>query len=237
MIRASCAGAMPDRSILRILPVPSLSRRTSIVFLLACAALSSCARNNELDETGGIRITRSSCPAVAVPVYTGDVTLFDPPASLDARAIDVVATLTDLRGICSDTPGETLIANATFRVDARRSKADGAREVVLPYFATVMRGGTVVTSKRLGRVALRFTDGQLLASTTASASASVLRAAATLPADVSAQLTRKRRAQDADASIDPMSDPAVRAAVARASFELLIGFQLTDAQLKYNATR
>jgi hypothetical protein len=31
--------------------------------------------------------------------------------------------------------------------------------------------------------------------------------------------------------------PEVRAALAKASFELVVGFQLTDAQLAYNATR
>ena len=33
------------------------------------------------------------------------------------------------------------------------------------------------------------------------------------------------------------SEPEVRAALARASFELLVGFQLTEDQLAYNATR
>ena len=32
-------------------------------------------------------------------------------------------------------------------------------------------------------------------------------------------------------------DPSIKAAVARATFELLIGFQLTEQQLAYNATR
>ena len=36
---------------------------------------------------------------------------------------------------------------------------------------------------------------------------------------------------------DPLADPAVRSAVANATFEHLIGFQLTQDQLKYNATR
>ena len=40
-----------------------------------------------------------------------------------------------------------------------------------------------------------------------------------------------------DASIDPLSRPQVRDAVARATFEHLIGFQLTQDQLVYNATR
>jgi hypothetical protein len=34
-----------------------------------------------------------------------------------------------------------------------------------------------------------------------------------------------------------MADPEVRAAIQRASFELLLGFQLTEDQLRYNVTR
>ena len=39
------------------------------------------------------------------------------------------------------------------------------------------------------------------------------------------------------AALDPMADPKIRAAVARHSFEVLVGFQLTPEQLAYNATR
>jgi hypothetical protein len=65
----------------------------------------------------------------------------------------------------------------------------------------------------------------------------VARSAATLPDDVREKLTRKRKAGDQDAAVDPLSTPEVRQAVLRASFEALVGFQLTDEQLKYNATR
>ena len=58
-----------------------------------------------------------------------------------------------------------------------------------------------------------------------------------LPADVREKITRKRKAGDPDAALDPLADPQVRAAVQRATFELLIGFQLTQEQLSYNATR
>jgi hypothetical protein len=34
-----------------------------------------------------------------------------------------------------------------------------------------------------------------------------------------------------------MADPAVQKAVANATFEQLVGFELTQDQLKYNATR
>ena len=43
--------------------------------------------------------------------------------------------------------------------------------------------------------------------------------------------------RDPDAALDPLADPTVRAAVQRATFELLVGFQLDDRQLRYNATR
>ena len=63
------------------------------------------------------------------------------------------------------------------------------------------------------------------------------RAAATLPADIRAKLTRRRKAGEQDAATDPLTQPDVRQAVLRASFEALVGFQLTDEQLRYNATR
>ena len=213
-----------------------VTRFKTISICLAVLALSACAKDNEFDETGGIKIIRSACPAVAIPAYTGDVTLFNPPSSRDARAIDVTATITNIRSTCNDT-GANLQATATFDVQARRTNASGAREVVLPYFATVIRAGTQIMSKQVGRVAVRFEDGQLRASTTGSATASVSRAAATIPDDVERKINRKRKAGDADAAIDPMADPAVRAAVAQASFELLVGFQLSQDQLAYNATR
>ena len=63
------------------------------------------------------------------------------------------------------------------------------------------------------------------------------RSAATLPESVRERLTQKRKAGREEAAVDPLSDPAVRETVQQASFEALVGFQLTDEQLKYNATR
>lgn len=203
---------------------------------LALLALGACAKDVQFDETGGVMTTRSPCPAVGVPTYTGTVTLFNPPQSRDETAIDVVATITDLRRVCNDT-GDRVATAATFQVLARRTRPEGARDVTLPYFATVMRGGTNVVAKQVGSVTLHFADGQLRASASGTASADVSRAAATLPEGIEKRLTRKRKATDADASIDPMSDPSIRSAVAKASFELLVGFELTQDQLAYNATK
>ncbi len=202
---------------------------------LLSLALLGCSREGEL-TTAGVITTRTACPAVAIPAATGDITLFNPENSRDASAIDVVAHVTNVRSTC-DESGEYIVSNVTFDVRGQRRDTSGEREVVLPYFATVVQGGTNVVSKRLGRVALRFADGQNRASTSGTASAQVLRSAATLPEDIRRQITRDRKPGDADAALDPMADPAVRAAVTRATFEFLVGFQLTREQLAYNATR
>jgi len=100
-----------------------------------------------------------------------------------------------------------------------------------------VQGNTNVAAKRVSQVGLHFAEGEIRASTTATASSQVLRSAATLPEDIRHQITRDRRPGDPNAAVDPMADPAVRAAVDRARFEVLLGFQLEPDQLRYNATR
>lgn len=197
--------------------------------------LLSCAGDGQITATG-ITVTRSACPAVAIPAATGDVTLFNPENARTADAIDVVAHITNLRTTC-DEAGENIVSTVNFEIRGQRRDARGARQVVLPYFGTVLQGGTNVISKSVSNAGLNFADGQLRASTTGQASASISRAAATLPEDIRRQITRERKPGDSDAAVDPLSDPIVREAVRKASFELLVGFQLTQEQLAYNATR
>lgn len=214
-----------------------MSFRAPFLATAACGLLlAGCAKDGDFDSSGGIAVTRSTCPAVAVPSNTGDITLFDPAGSTDSRAIDVVATITNVRSTCSDV-GEDVVVTATFDVQARRNSGAGARDVVLPYFATVVQGGRAVVSKRVSRVSVHFNDGELRATGRGGGNANVNRAAVTLPAEMLERITRRRKAGDADAAIDPLADPEVREAVTRTSFELLLGFQLTQAQLQYNATR
>ena len=212
-----------------------MSKSKAAVAALIGLSLFGCSREGEITSTGVI--TRySACPPVAIVAPAGDVTLFDPATSRDASAIDVVATMTNVRATC-DESGQHIVTNATFEVQARRRDSRGAREVILPYFATVVQGQTSAVSKNVSRLALRFADGELVARATGQATSQVLRSAATLPDDIRRQITRERRPGDPDAAVDPMADPAVRAAVQRASFELLLGFELTEDQLRYNATR
>ena len=211
-----------------------LKSKAAVAALIALT-LSGCSSEGTLTAQGVI-VSRTACPAVAIPAATGDITLFDPPASRDAEAIDVVANITNVRSTCSDV-GDNITSTVTFDVQARRRDSRGARDVVLPYFAVIVQGGTNIVSKSVSQVGIRFEDGQLRASTSGAATGTVLRSAATLPPEIERQVTRERKPGDADAAVDPMANPEVREAVRRASFEVLVGFQLTQEQLAYNATR
>ena len=205
------------------------------VAVLLPLALAGCSTDGQVTATG-VTVTRSACPAVAIPAATGDITLFNPENSRDANAIDVVAHITNVRSVC-DESGDNIVSTVHFDIRAQRRDAGAAREVVLPYFAVVVQGGTNVVSKSVSRVGLRFEAGQLRASSTGTATGQVSRAAASLPEEIREQVTRVRKPGDADAAVDPLSDPVVREAVRKASFEVLVGFQLTQEQLSYNATR
>ena len=207
-------------------------RLTALALVLVATA---CSKEGEIAE-GGIYITRSACPQVGIPAATGDITLFNPANRSDSGAIDVSAAITNVRSTCDET-GANIVSTVTFEVVGTRRDVSAARQVVLPYFSVAMQGGTTVVAKRVGHVGLNFDAGSQRAQTSGQATIQVSRAAATLPEDVRRELTRKRKANDPDAAVDPLSNPTVRDAVARATFEHLVGFQLTDAQLRYNATR
>lgn len=213
-------------------------RHRLLAAVTLAAALAGCKTTGDIvvDEGVGITAIRSACPAVGVPDYTGDITTFTTPGSTDARAIDVVASLTNVRSQCNDS-GAKVYTSATFDVLARRTDVRGARQVTLPFFVTVLRGGSAVISKRVGHVTINFADGAERAQAAGKAETYVDKAEATLPADIRDLIIRKRKAGAADAAVDPLSRPEVKAAVARATFELLLGFQLTNDQLNYNGSR
>lgn len=203
-------------------------RRVAVV-VLATAVLAGCQQNP-------LSIKRSPCPAVAVPTYTGDMTLFKPGTGPDAANLDVVATITNVRDTCTETDA-LLTVDASYDVVARRTSTAGARTVVFPVFASVVQGGNLLVSKQTGTVSVNFADGQNRAVGRGTARGSVARSATVLPEDIQKKINRKRRAGDLDAATDPMADPLVKAALRAASFEILVGFQLNDAQLGYNVTK
>jgi hypothetical protein len=207
-------------------------RLTALAIILLATA---CSREGELGQ-GGVYVTRSACPQVGIPAATGDITLFNPSNRTDAASLDVTAAITNVRSTCDET-GANIVSRVTFDVVGSRRDAGPARTVVLPYFTVALQAGTQVVAKRVGQVGLEFAAGSYRAQTSGQATIQVSRSVATLPEDVRRELTRERKPGDADAAIDPLSDPKIRDAVARATFEHLIGFQLTPEQLRYNATR
>jgi hypothetical protein len=202
---------------------------------LVLTLLGACVHKGDVLE-GGVYAVRSACPIAGVPAGTGDITLFNPPASRDSRAIDVTAAISDLRATCQDV-GNDVVSTATFTIVALRRDATGPRQVVLPYFDVALQGSGRVVAKRVGQAVLNFAPGDPHAWTRVQATVRVNRGAATLPESVREILTRPRKAGKAEAAVDPLSDPAVRTAVANATFEHLVGFELTTDQLRYNATR
>jgi len=206
-----------------------------IVALAALVLLSACGKKGLIDQ-GGIWTERSACPIPGIPAGTGDVTIFNPSNSIAADAIDVTATITNMRANCQQA-GDQIVSTVSFDVVATRRDAAEARQVVLPYFDAVLQAGNQVVAKRVGRVGLNFAPGSLRAQTSGQATVQVHRSAAELPVETRRQLTRPRKAGDASAAVDPLTDPAIRAAVANATFEHLVGFQLTEQQLRYNVTR
>ncbi|BDI60432.1 hypothetical protein [Qipengyuania nanhaisediminis] len=215
-----------------------LLRSRALPVIAMLAALAGCAREGELVVNQGVGITSvlSTCPAVGIPDYTGDVTTFRTAGDTSLASLDVTASMTNLRSTCDDS-GAKIYSEATFDVLARRTDVRGARTVTLPYFVTVLQGGSAVVSKRRGEVTLTFADGEERASASGKAGSFVDRAAASLPEDIRERITRRRRPGDPEAALDPLAEPEVRAAIQRTRFEMLVGFQLTEEQLAYNATR
>ncbi len=207
----------------------------SLLLVSLMLATAACGQSRVFED-GGVYTRRSLCPQVAIPAATGDVTLFDPAGRTDSAALDVVATITNVRSTCSEAT-DPIASSATFDVVATRRDAGAARTVILPYFDVAMQAGNQVVAKRIGQVAVNFAAGSQRGSGRGGALIRINRASTGLPVDVRAKLTQRRKSGDVNAAIDPLSDPVVRAAVARATYEHLIGFQLTQEQLRYNATR
>jgi hypothetical protein len=159
---------------------------------LLALLLAGCARDGQIAD-GGVYVTRSGCPQVAIPAATGDITLFDPrPASRDA------ARSTWWRpSPTSASPAPRTAQKCGQHRDLRRGRdpprrgrraAGGAA-----FFAVAVQGGTNIVAKKVGAVALNFPAGSLRAQTNSQATVRVSRSAVALPAEVQRELTRERR--------------------------------------------
>ncbi len=208
----------------------STLRRSIALAAVAVPALllAACDRNP-------LVVRRSSCPAVAVAAYAGDITLFR-PGQFDAANMDAVATITNVRDECAET-ADKFVSRINYDVIVRRTDAAQARQFVLPVFAAVVQAGNIVNAKQISQVTVNFAAGQERAVAQGTATAAVSRTAAAVPQAILDKINRKRRPGELDAATDPMADPEVRAALRAASFEVLLGFQLDDRGLAYNIAK
>lgn len=239
-------ATMQERFLMRNAPEftgrSALGRKAALVagLLGLTTAIGGCARDGQIDVSSGVGITASldGCPVVAVAEGTGDMTVFKDGTDISAANIDVVAAITNVQSTCgASADSMQVVSNATFDVRVTRRDTAGARNIIFPYYSVIMRGGRDIVAKKVGSITVNFADGQSVAMASASASSVVDASLTRLPDDVREKITRRRDAGDVDAAIDPLADPAVRDALAKVSYEHLIGFQLSDSQLRYNATR
>ncbi|MEN9933013.1 MAG: hypothetical protein RIS17_1586, partial [Pseudomonadota bacterium] len=162
---------------------------TLALVLVPVLLLAGCDRNPLI-------VKRSSCPAVAVAAYTGDVTLFR-GATPDAANVDAVATITNVRDECAET-ADQFVSRITYDVVARRNDAAEARQVVLPVYAAVVQAGNIINAKQLSNVTVNFAAGQDRAVAQGTATAAVSRTAAAVPQAILDRINRKRTAGMAD---------------------------------------
>ena len=114
--------------------------RTRLLPVLALGlVLAGCAKEGDLVVNQGVGITavRSTCPAVGIPDYTGDITTFRTPGSTTLADLDVTAAITNLRSTCNEDSGDRVYTEASFDVVARRSDTRGSRTVTPPLSSTV----------------------------------------------------------------------------------------------------
>ena len=180
--------------------------QSSAALALIVLGLAGCARSGDITDTG-ILTHYTACPPVAIVAPAGDVTLFNPPASRDASAIDVVANITNLRSTCDET-GDRIVTSATFEVQALRRDNRGARDVVLPYFATVVQGAGNIVAKRVRNVGLHFDDGSYRANTTGAARLARRPLPMTSARSPAARPARRRR--DRPDGRSPVAPPSTR---------------------------
>ena len=199
---------MPSRTLVRFAP--------ALVCLGALAVLTACQGNP-------LEVTRSFCPAVAVVKHANALTRFSGPVA----TAENVAYTAQFASVSSDcvTRGPTLTTRVQAVITAQRTSTDGPDTLTLPYFITVVRGGDQVVAKDIRMAQLSFPPGSLTGT-----------ASVTAEADVDEATARQEAAplQTRDARGNRI---IVERTTAPTGFEVLLGFQLAEADAAYNVRR
>lgn len=186
------------------------------VAALGLVGLAACQGNP-------LQITRSYCPAVSILRYAETATLLKPDAAAGtADSLDVTAQFSQATGECKPDKGKLTVPTSV-RVTAVRRDAAAERTVELPLFVAVTRNNEAVLSKQVIPVQLRFAAGSRQAQASASYTAVVDEAAA-----------RKAAAPLQATARDNDGRRIVEARVTAAPYEVVWGFQLSNADVAYN---
>jgi hypothetical protein len=174
--------------------------------------LAACGTGNPLE------VRRTSCPAIAVPKYTGTLTRFSQAGRFDVQDVLLVASIGQLDANCEETEAGVRTA-LSFNILATRPVKGPAEAVQLPFFVTVVKDGETLIAKQVYGASVNFADGA--ASANLSQVVTVATPKIPLP-------PRPKKNNEFD-EFAPPPKPAV--------YELLVGFQLSDSDVVYNITK
>lgn len=168
--------------------------------------------------TNPLQVRYTSCPAVAIPKYTGTLTQFSDSGQFEAKDVQVVASITNLRSTCTE---DEKAAKTTIVFDvlaSRPTQAGGLPPLDLPYFVVVVKDGQTLLAKQVYNAPVQFDP-------TARSTTVRQTVVATSP---KVPIPPKKKREEGE-GLAPPPKPS--------QYEVLVGFQLADAQAVYNLTR
>ena len=180
-----------------------------------------------------LQVTRTLCPAAAVPQHAGTLTFFSPANSRSADSVVATASIFDLTNQCNDG-GNKVASNLRFTIGAQRPNAAAEQTITVPYFVAVVKEGETLLSKQVYEATLTFPAGSARTEAVQTVQAVVDRAEALAAAGPAPGSEKKKRKRGEMAEPEDLFFDAKPKA---SGFEILVGFQLTDAQVHYNITQ
>ncbi len=171
---------------------------------IALGLLAGCNTANPLV------VKRTSCPAVAVVKHAGSLSRFGSGGGFDAGNLQLNATLSGINSECTDKNGARSVVG--FDISARSTAAG---DIELPYFVAVVKDGTTLLSKQTYTAKVRMDS----AGNRGQAHVTVTITTPAVP------LPPKPKPSDFDEFAPPPK---------QLGYEVLIGFQLSEAEVVYN---
>jgi hypothetical protein len=174
--------------------------------------LAACSSGNPLE------VRRTSCPAISVPMHTGTLTRFAQAGRYDTQDVGLVATIGQLSDNCVENANGVNTA-VSFNIMATRPEKGPATAVQLPYFITVVKDGDTLIAKQVYGASLDFADG---------ATSGSLRQVVTVKTPDVPLPPKPKKHNEID-EFAPPPKPAI--------YEILVGFQLSEAEVVYNISK